>query len=501
MAANTQYLDKLKKHNIELYNYFIRGMEIVTILNSKMYEAYIVGGAVRDYLLGVDFKDIDIATTATPKEVLEIFPEGNGRFSELGCIELKENNWVFQITTFRDEKLVSSRKTKNIHYSKKLTDDVSRRDFTINALALSSNYNVIDIVNGRKDLRSGKIRVIGKGKKRFREDPLRILRAFELMSRFGFNLSIGTASSIRKCSKYLKEVSNAKFTEFLYKIMQGKYARYTLAQMVNLNVFEYDEIYRRWLYSICRKYKKTNIIEKLAVLYYMYGSIPNNSCYDKQMISEMEKLIHMVSILEEQSIDEIMIYKYSGPLVMSANNMLVTMNNKYKNKAKLIKKIDEKLPIHDRRDMNFTSEELIQMMSGQKGPRVTQIIDILINKVVKGEILNTNLAIRQEALRIINLDKNIQTEINKPENNDGIYQEQVKEDNSLQPVINIETIKNEYAEEFRLLYVSYMRMVPNYQQMSEEEKNKISYQTKVKVKNELLNRNPKYHVLLERGII
>ena len=97
MAPKNQYLTKLKNYDINLYEYFMRGMEIVTRLSEKMYEAYIVGGAVRDYLLNEPFKDIDIATTATPKEILEIFPDADGRFSELGCVELKENGRTYQI--------------------------------------------------------------------------------------------------------------------------------------------------------------------------------------------------------------------------------------------------------------------------------------------------------------------------------------------------------------------------------------------------------------------
>lgn len=503
MASEKQYLQKLKKHNIELYNYFLRGMEIVETLNSKMHEAYIVGGAVRDYLLGAPFKDIDIATTATPKEVLELFPDGNGRFSELGCVELREDNRVFQITTFRDEHLVTTRKTKNIHYSKKLTDDVLRRDFTINALALSSNYNIIDLVKGCRDLKKGIIRVIGKGTKRFREDPIRILRGFELMSRYGFNLSGRTSRAMYKSRKYIKDISNYKLTEMLDKIMQGKYARYALAQMSNLNIFGYDEVYRKWLVCICSKYKKTDNTEKLALLYHMYGSIPKNSAYDKKTISDIEKLIHMVAIVEEQPIDEMMIYKYGGSLVYSANQILVTKGHKYKNKAKLIKKIIKNMPISDRRDMNFTTEELIQMMNGQKGPKITEIMDLLISKVVKGEVLNTNACIRQEALRLINFDRNIQAESLPKETQESsqIYQDNVQVTEEPQPVINIDNIKNEYAEEFKNLYATYMRNIPNYSRMTDEEKASINYQTKVRVKNELLSRNPKYRILVERGII
>lgn len=509
MTPTNQYVDKLAKRNPELYKYFLRGIEILELLNSKMYEAYFVGGVVRDYLLGVDFKDIDIATAATPKEVLDLFPEGDGRFSELGCVEIREGNMLFQITTFRDEKLVTTRKTKNIHYSKKLIDDVLRRDFTINGLALSSNLNVIDIIGGQKDLKKGVIQVIGKPKVRFKEDPLRMLRGIELMARYNFVLSGSTTRGMKKCRKYIPDISQMKLSEMLLKIMNGKYAKNALYQMANIDLFSSDAVYAKWLLGICRKYKKTNVTEKLALLYYMYGSIPKNTCYSHQQLQEMEKLIMMAKVLDKQPIDGMMLYKYGSPIVLSANYMLASMGGKYKDKARFIKKLDKRLPLHDRRDFRFTAEELIQMLDGTTGPKITEIMELLIDKVIRGEILNNNTIIRQEAMRIIALE-NLDNPTEKPnpepqqpvkQPSTPVQEPQVAVTPRVEVVVDVEQIKAKYAEEYKSLYASYMRSVQGYQSMSDEEKQEVSRSVKNRVRNELLSKNANYNILVERGII
>lgn len=505
MAPNDQYLQKLEKNNPMLYKYFLRGLEILELLNSKMYEAYFIGGVVRDYLLGVEFKDIDIATSATPKEVLELLPKGDGRFSELGCVEIREGEMIFQITTFRDEKLVTTRKTKNIHYSKKLIDDVLRRDFSINALALSANLKVIDVINGKKDLKKGLINVIGKGKIRFKEDPLRMLRAIELISRYNLVLSSQTIRGIKKCRKYMADISDMKFTEMLLKIMSGKYARNALAIMANLDLFGFNGVYRKWLIGITKHYKKTTMMEKLALLYYMYGVIPQNSCYSHKQLKELEQLINMAKIVDKQPIDGMLLYKYGSNAIMSANLMLATIGGKYKNQAKLIKKLDAKLEVHHRSDFNFTAEELVELMGGKTGPKITEIMELLIGKVIRGEILNNNTIIRQEALRILAIESGENPKCNTEEIKqdeqpvENIIPEKVKDEETSE--VDIESIKDDYANEFRALYATYMRQVRGYQDMKEEEKEDIARMTKARVRKELLLREPKYKILVERGII
>jgi tRNA nucleotidyltransferase (CCA-adding enzyme) len=168
----------------------MKGIEIIGRLNDKMIEAYIVGGAVRDILLNKDFNDIDICTTATPNEVMEIFPGADNRYADMGVITIREGDLKFEITTFRIEEYSGkSRIPTKVHYSKRLIDDILRRDYTVNALALSATFNVIDITRkGIKDLKRKKVRIIGRGKKRYFEDPIRIFRGLELVAKYNFGI-------------------------------------------------------------------------------------------------------------------------------------------------------------------------------------------------------------------------------------------------------------------------------------------------------------------------
>ena len=220
MENQDKYLDTLKKRNYEMYKYFMRGLELISALKSKMYEAYIVGGAVRDYLLNIDFKDIDIATNATPEEVLDIFKDLDidDRYASLGSVVIRENGFYYEITTFRNEEYVKY-KIKDVHYSKRLVEDIIRRDYTINALALTPNLTIIDLVEGQKDLEKGIVRVIGSGKRRFQDDPSRILRGLRLVSKYNFSVETNTEKAMRKCRNCLKEISETKLTSELENII------------------------------------------------------------------------------------------------------------------------------------------------------------------------------------------------------------------------------------------------------------------------------------------
>lgn len=506
MATNNDYLEKLKKTNSYLYQYFMHGIQIVERLVEKMHEAYIVGGAVRDYLLDKEFKDIDIATSATPKELLEIFPDANTRYSDMGCIEITIDDMVFQITTFRDEQLVTTRKTKDIHYSKKLTDDVLRRDFTVNALALSSNLNVIDIVDGKTDVKRKVVRIIGDGKKRFKEDPLRILRGIELVSRYNFSISFGTSLAMRSSRSEIPSISEHNLSLLLFKILSGEYAKNAVYELADKAIFKDIPVYHEWVCNICRRYKYTNVLEKFALLYYMNGGVPENTHFRSEDIKYFEKLIEMINILKDEQVTPMMIFKHNEELVISANQILVTLGGKYKDQLKKIKKIIEKLPIRSEAELKFSATELIQMMKGYEGPRIKEIMNILLNKVVNLEILNNNSLIRQEALKIVSdlehkdkkvkekeLDTETMLSVN-PLDKNVIPDTVVKED-------DVDSLKRDYLLDFKNMFNMFMQDIPGYSEMSDSKKQEIAREVKAKVKESLLATNSKYKKLSEKGII
>jgi len=199
---------------------------IVQTLRQSGFQAYLVGGCVRDLLLGREPKDYDVATDATPKQVMEIFPEtyavgvqfgvvlipapeaGRARISDEG--PAKSN--AVEVATFRSDIGYSDgRHPDEVRFSKTPQEDVARRDFTINGMLLDPvRGEVLDFVGGRKDLDAGIIRTIGDPEKRFGEDKLRMLRAVRFAARFEYQIDPATLAAIPDLAEQIRVVSRER---------------------------------------------------------------------------------------------------------------------------------------------------------------------------------------------------------------------------------------------------------------------------------------------------
>ena len=201
---------------------------IINALSQAGFEAYAVGGCVRDVLRGVLPEDWDVTTNATPEQIQKIFPESfyENVFGTVGVRTGSEskNLSVVEITTYRtEEKYSDHRHPDSIRFAKTLEEDLARRDFTINALALSSvdgaAPQIIDPFGGQKDLESGKIKSVGDPDKRFLEDALRMLRAVRFASTFGFEIDPQIFDAIRKNSASIKYIAKERIRDEILKII------------------------------------------------------------------------------------------------------------------------------------------------------------------------------------------------------------------------------------------------------------------------------------------
>ena len=154
-----------------------KACELLQMFYSSGYEAYVVGGFVRDIILGRNSFDVDIATNATPKEVQMIFKDVKLPFEGYGSVHLVYKKVNFEITTYRmDLEYQDKRKPSKIVYTDKLIIDLRRRDFTMNTLCMDKNKNIIDLLNARCDIENKVIKTVGNANRRLKEDSLRILR-------------------------------------------------------------------------------------------------------------------------------------------------------------------------------------------------------------------------------------------------------------------------------------------------------------------------------------
>lgn len=197
---------------------------IIQELEKCGHEAYMVGGCVRDSVLGRTPHDYDICTSATPDEILQAFPHEEIIPTGLqhGTVTILINKEPFEVTTYRiDGDYSDNRRPDNVTFTNNLVEDLQRRDFTINAMAYNPKTGLIDPFNGLEDIKDERIRCVGSAKDRFSEDALRILRAIRFASQFGFVIELDTDWEIHQQHKRLENISVERINNEFCKIVSS----------------------------------------------------------------------------------------------------------------------------------------------------------------------------------------------------------------------------------------------------------------------------------------
>ena len=175
---------------------------IMITLQARGYRAFLVGGCVRDMILGAQPQDWDICTSALPEQVMEVFPGSRPTGLRHGTVTVTENAKSVEVTTFRSEgRYADHRHPDSVSFVGDLTTDLSRRDFTMNAIAVSIDGLVADPFGGVEDIKNKLIRCVGEPEQRFEEDALRMFRAFRFSARLGFGLRSGGGTGQRRDRK------------------------------------------------------------------------------------------------------------------------------------------------------------------------------------------------------------------------------------------------------------------------------------------------------------
>ena len=193
---------------------------ILDKLHQSGHEAYVVGGCVRDALLGREPNDWDITTSALPSEVKEIFPRTIDTGLKHGTVTVLIGRESFEVTTYRvDGVYEDGRHPKQVTFTPSLSEDLRRRDFTINAMAYDPGSGLVDLFGGQEDLTDGVIRAVGDPVQRFTEDALRILRAFRFAAQLGYSIDPETLRAASSLSRNLEKISSERIREELEKIL------------------------------------------------------------------------------------------------------------------------------------------------------------------------------------------------------------------------------------------------------------------------------------------
>lgn len=195
---------------------------VIEKLTKNSFKAYIVGGCVRDMLMGKTPSDFDITTSATPNDVITLFDKTIPTGIKHGTVTVMVDKTPIEVTTFRTENgYADNRRPDSVNFVSDIREDLSRRDFTINAMAYNHKDGLIDLFGGKADLENRILKTVGNSEKRFREDALRILRLFRFASTLDFSIEENTLSSAIYCAHLLRNVSRERIFTEIKKAISG----------------------------------------------------------------------------------------------------------------------------------------------------------------------------------------------------------------------------------------------------------------------------------------
>lgn len=344
-------------------------LKLVEEITSRGFLAYIVGGFVRDHILGIESNDIDITTSATPKDIKEIFADSCLPSEDYGSVTVMMKGIRFEITTFRKEiGYVDNRRPASIKYIDNLYEDLLRRDFTINTICMDSKGEIVDLLDGRSDLEKGIIRTVGKAKVRFEEDTLRILRAIRFATILDFKLDEEVIEAIKDCSYLLDRLSINRKKEELDKIFSSPHADKGIELLLALGLDKYLQ-----LHNLAKVKCTSSLIGVWTVLDVL--DIYPFSSNEKELIKEVKEA------LEHNNLDPYILYKHG----LYANSVAGEI------KGLDIKSITEaynNLVIQSKKDIMITSEEIMALLGKEPGSYIKEIYSELEKEILYRRLKN-----------------------------------------------------------------------------------------------------------------
>lgn len=339
---------------------------ILKKIESYGFVAFIVGGYVRDHILGITSFDVDIATDATPLEIKKIFDLSlEERF---GSINFKFGDLNVDITTFRREGDYEGHNPKRIDYISTIEEDLKRRDFTINAICMNSSGSIIDPLNGIGDLRRKMIKVIGDIDYKLREDPLRMIRAFRFAIIYDFKIEKKALDFMLENADLIYEISYARLRMELDKILASKNAYKGLKVLDKLGITKKLEI------SFPEDYKEVSDV---------YGAwaqldFSKNYPFSKE---ERTRIDNIRAIVKGRAIDSEVLFEFGLEDSLIAGEILGL------NRKKILKMYDD-MAIHDSGELAIDGYSIKSILGIADGPLIKKIKKDLLRKVLSGNLPN-----------------------------------------------------------------------------------------------------------------
>ena len=366
---------------------YIAALNIVKELEKNGFSAYIVGGYVRDTLLNIKSNDIDITTNALPDDLNHLFKTIDSTANKYLSCKIMYEGYAFEITTFRTDIEYINHRHPVTKIVENLEEDLKRRDFTINALALDSRGKIIDLCDGLLDIKNKLVRVIGDPFKRFDEDVLRIFRGCYLVSKLNFDIEDSTFKGMQASAKYVTYLSDERIFDELTKILKFAHYKKALSYLIKISVLNYLKLDKVIEYVI-NSNVRPSIDDIIAISIYI------NTGYEFKAANNKKRLYFDAAFLAKEGFTNLNLYKYDLDTIILADKIRAFVDNRNTNFDELVK-IKLALPISSKKDLKVNANDLIKYINKPQGPWINELLHkiekaILENKIKneKSEILN-----------------------------------------------------------------------------------------------------------------
>lgn len=354
--------------------YLEKGLEIVKNIEEAGYAAYIVGGAVRDYVLKKEIHDIDIATNLPMEKLYEMYSVIESGIN-YASVSVESEGFLFEITHFRKDIAYADYRHPEIMLVDSLKEDVKRRDFTVNALAMDGSGQIIDYFNGLGDIQAKLIRMIGDPYIRLKEDALRILRALFFSSKLGFRIEQSTLEAMAEHKRLLSFLSQERIFSYFKKILYAEFS-YGMDYIVKYDFFEFIEEYKKWLKIV----NKNCNSDDLCIYYYLeYGQYPAVSK------SEDKKHCLIVKNIIENHFSNYILYRYQKE-IPGFFHLFFTLGY---DTAEIAERLNQ-LKIKSDRELDLSKEDISKLFHGKM---ISIAIEEVIKAILDGRIDNDKKSI------------------------------------------------------------------------------------------------------------
>ncbi|HEC2156007.1 TPA: CCA tRNA nucleotidyltransferase [Staphylococcus delphini] len=369
------------------------------------YEAYFVGGSVRDFIMNRPIHDVDITTNATPDEIEALFEHTIPIGKEHGTINVVWEHENYEVTTFRAEaEYVDHRRPTEVYFVRDLYQDVERRDFTMNAIAMDINYERIDHFDGERDIEQRIIRTVGDAKTRFDEDALRILRGLRFKSQLGFTIEETTFDAMAQQMADLEYLSIERIMNELTLLVKGRYVAETFPILEPLHLWRYIPYFKDVDVAAIKLNAPVDIESFLAILSYR----TNHQAYKPLKLSNAQvRTIQtlMSAIQSAQTIDtkvqlQQFVYDFGIEIALKINELRpILEDNQIDLPSPIIfnspslQAVWEDLPIQSREDLAIDGKWLMQAFQLKGGPWIKDVLRQAERAVIQRQVNNQTEAI------------------------------------------------------------------------------------------------------------